>query len=39
MTLGCSPHKETQSILYGREWCLLSKVVGLVKLVFEVVPI
>ncbi len=38
MTFGFSPHREAQSILYGREWCLFPKVAGRVKLVFEVVP-
>jgi hypothetical protein len=39
MTFGCSPYGETQSILEGREGCLLLKVASYVKLVFKVVPI
>jgi len=31
--------RRAQNILWGREWCLFSKVVGCVKLVLEVVPI
>jgi hypothetical protein len=34
----CSSYGKTQNILLGREWCLLPKVVGHVKLVLEVVP-
>jgi len=37
VTFGCSPRREAQSILYGREWCLFPKVAGHVKLMFEVV--
>jgi len=39
LTFGCGLNRKAQSILYGGEWCLLPKVVGRVKLVFEVVPI
>ncbi len=38
VTFRCSSYGKTQNILLGREWCLLPKVVGHVKLVLEVVP-
>jgi hypothetical protein len=37
MSFECNPHKESQSILQGEEWCFFPKVVGHVKLVLEVV--
>jgi hypothetical protein len=38
VTFGCNPCRKAHNILWGREWCILPKVVGHVKLVFEVVP-